>query len=223
MVRTAALTYGAQGGLRGASFALNEMLRRHQARARQRLRFSRSRPAGRQRPDPDAPAGRLRRADGVRPRRRWPGRSRNVLHLPDHARGAARFRAAELAHLSRSVLVHPAPPAGRRPAAHQAGGRLLEQMGRRGLGVRARSRRSTSSSPIWAALSATSLAWPATACCCGPASWSSPASPSRTRRRADATACMSATARSASPISPGCRPMRAAGGRAPGARSEQRA
>lgn len=31
MVRTAALTYGAQGGLAGRSFALNEMLRRHQA------------------------------------------------------------------------------------------------------------------------------------------------------------------------------------------------
>jgi len=30
MVRTAALTYGAQGGLAGRSFALNEMLRRHQ-------------------------------------------------------------------------------------------------------------------------------------------------------------------------------------------------
>ena len=31
MVRTAALTYGAQGGLAARSFALNEMLRRHQA------------------------------------------------------------------------------------------------------------------------------------------------------------------------------------------------
>jgi defect in organelle trafficking protein DotC len=31
MVRTAALTYGAQGGLAGRSFALNEMLRRYQA------------------------------------------------------------------------------------------------------------------------------------------------------------------------------------------------
>jgi defect-in-organelle-trafficking protein DotC len=31
MLRTAALTYGAQGGLAGRSFALNEMLRRHQA------------------------------------------------------------------------------------------------------------------------------------------------------------------------------------------------
>src|SRR5580658_1709078 len=31
MVRTAALTYGAQGGLAARSFALNEMLRRYQA------------------------------------------------------------------------------------------------------------------------------------------------------------------------------------------------
>ena len=31
MLRTAALTYGAQGGLAGRSFALNEMLRRHQS------------------------------------------------------------------------------------------------------------------------------------------------------------------------------------------------
>jgi defect-in-organelle-trafficking protein DotC len=30
MVRTAALTYGARGGLAGRSFALNDMLRRHQ-------------------------------------------------------------------------------------------------------------------------------------------------------------------------------------------------
>ena len=33
-----------------------------------------------------------------------PGRAGDVLHLPDHPRGAARFRAAELARLSRAHL-----------------------------------------------------------------------------------------------------------------------
>ena len=46
------------------------------------------------------------------------------------------------------VWADPHRPTRRCPAAHQAGGRLLEQMGRGGLGVTARSRRSRSSCPI---------------------------------------------------------------------------
>jgi defect-in-organelle-trafficking protein DotC len=125
MVRTAALTYGAQGGLAGRSFALNEMLRRHQAELDSAYDFRvLVLPVGAgqtmMRP-PIVSAAQMAFA---------------LVHLPDHARSAARLGAAELEDLSRQVLVQPAPATGRHPAPHQAGGCLLEQMGGGGLGVR---------------------------------------------------------------------------------------
>ena len=59
VLRQAAMTYGAQGGLAARSFAINEMLRRYEAQLSGTYDF--------------------------RPRREWPGRPRDELHLRDHA------------------------------------------------------------------------------------------------------------------------------------------
>ena len=207
MIRTAALTYGAQGGLAARSFALNEMLRRYEAQLDVRLRFQLARAAGRPRPDPDASAGRLGRADGLRVGRGRPGRARNLLHLSaspaPHSSPPRRRTGAPIS----CGPGQPAAPERRRAAAHAAGSRLLEQVGRRGLGAgreaggrdlpvgsrppRARHRRhgalprAGARAPRRAAASVV---------------------PDTAGAAATATACRSATARSASPTSPACRP-----------------
>ena len=221
MLRTAALTYGAQGGLAARSFAINEMLRRYQAQLDSAYDFGALvLPVGR-RPDADAPADRLGRADGLCARRWRPGRTRNLVHLPDHARGAARLHAAELAHLSRARLGQSAPANRCHAAPHQAGGGLLEQVGggRLGAGREAGRRDLPLRSRPAGARHRGHGALPRAAA--GRSCRTAQASPSRTSgSMVGATACMSATRPSASPTSPACRAIRAAGCQARDARNE---
>ena len=136
MVRTAALTYGAQGGLAGRSFALNEMLRRHQAELDSAYDFRvLVLPVG---------AGQTMMRPPI------VSAAQMAFALGDSAQVARETsciyqitREAQLASAPPNwrtylvqILVQPAPATGRHPAPHQAGGRLLEQMGGGGLGVR---------------------------------------------------------------------------------------
>ena len=66
------------------------------------------------------------------------------------------------------VWARPHRPSGRLPCRAPSRRPPTGTSGWRRAGRRARSRRSRSSCPIWAGLSAISSAWPATACCCGP-------------------------------------------------------
>ena len=194
-----------RAALPARSFAINEMLRRYQAQLDSAFDFrALVLPVG-SRPDADAPADRLGRADGLCARRWRPGRARDLLHLPDHARGAARLGAAELARLSRA---RPGPTRTGRPMPRCRAPSRRSPTGTSGwrkAGRRARSRRSRSSCPISAAWNATSSAWRATGCCCAPVLSSSPgvAFQNRAGATAAATACMSAIRPSASPTSPG--------------------
>ena len=171
MVRTAALTYGAQGGLAARSFAINEMLRRYQAQLDSAYDF-------RALVLPVGTGQTLMRPPIV-------SAAQMAFALGDSGQVARETsciyqitREAQLAsappnwrtYLVR-IWVQSAPADRWRAAAHQAGGRLLEQVGGRRLGAGREAGRRDLPLRSRSAASATSSAWRATACCCAPG-WS---------------------------------------------------
>ena len=98
VLHQAALTFGAQGGLAGRAFAINEMLRRYEAMLDSAYDFNTLvLPVGGgqtlMRP-PVVTQAQMAFALGERP-----GRTGNRLHLSNHPRGATGFGAAKLAGL----------------------------------------------------------------------------------------------------------------------------
>ena len=182
MVRTAALTYGAQGGLAGRSFALNEMLRRHQAELDSAYDFRvLVLPVG---------AGQTMMRPPI------VSAAQMAFALGDSAQVARETSC--IYQITREAQLASAPPNWRTYLVrswsnpHRPQDATLprtkcwevaywNKWARRRLERPGRSRRSTSSSPIWAVLSAISSAWPAIAYCWrAVASSNKFASPSRT-------------------------------------------
>ena len=134
MVRTAALTYGAQGGLAARSFALNEMLRRYQAQLDSAYDFhTLVLPVGRgqtlMRP-PIVSAAQMAFALGEGGQV-----ARETSCIYQITRQAQLARRRPTGGLTWSAPGAAAAPDRRRPAAHEAGSCLLGQVGRRRVGA----------------------------------------------------------------------------------------
>src|SRR3984885_5285547 len=202
MLHTAALTYGAQGGLAARSFAINEMLRRYQAQLDSPYDF-----------------GSL-----VLP----VGRGQTLMRPPIVSAAQMAFALGDGGQVARETsciyqITREAQLASTPPNWRAYLVRVWSNPRRPTDGTLPRTKQEAAYWNKWVAVgwNATSWAWRGTACCCGLVLSNSPRSPSRTSgSTVGETVCMSAIRPSASLTSPGCRGIRVVGCQARDASNE---